>query len=115
MQEKPQERRFPRVKPDVSVEYNVSSSAAEGTRETHLLDMSANGISFSVPGPIPEKTVLKMQMTVPGIDHIITAVGHVVRNFTIDGEHSVAVEINSIDYDDFITLLDYTLSGYDLS
>ncbi len=109
MQEK--DRKFPRVKPEVTLEYQIASDH-ETSHNASPLDISASGISFCTEDDIGIDSVLRLTIRLDGIDHPIPAIGHVVRTYMEEGKHCLAVEFNSIDYDDFLTVLDYTLAGY---
>lgn len=103
-------RRYPRADVKLVVEYHPDRS--EGTNQAISHDLSASGVCFETDRTYEkgEKMVLKFHL--PELNKVIPAKAYVVRSFEHEEKLLTAVEFTEIDYDDFLTILDYSLAFY---
>lgn len=91
----PERRRAPRASAPLSVRIDVKDRRFE----TRVRDVSKSGVCFSSPVEIPEMTLLRIDLELPGkpVKHL-RADGAVVRCVKgSSGEHSIAVFFTAID------------------
>jgi PilZ domain-containing protein len=90
--------------------------AEEPGKETNTLarDISASGVSFVTSELIPKNTVLNLVLHFKELPREICAEGRVVRSWSEGDKFFTAVEFTRIPYDDFVTVLDYSLTSLKL-
>ena len=102
-------RFFPRAEAPLEVQYSPGEELAPGDGK----NLSAGGISFQTHSHYQKGDLLNLNLKLKGFERSIKARGKVLHSEP-DGEYySTAVIFTDIPYDDFITVLDYSLAHLD--
>ncbi|MCS6983502.1 MAG: PilZ domain-containing protein [Leptospiraceae bacterium] len=104
-------RRYPRADVRLKVEYTSLGTGVVETTHTH--DLSASGVCFETEKMLERGERLRLRFTIPDINRQIEAEAIVVRSFEYEERPFTAVEFIDIPYDDFLTILDYSLALFD--
>ncbi|MDH5718394.1 MAG: PilZ domain-containing protein [Spirochaetia bacterium] len=103
-------RRYPRSDVPLIISYYSEENSEE--RKGMAKDLSANGISFETDTTYEKDDILKLKMVLENLNKTIEASGRVVRSEVFEDKSVTAVELFNVDYEDFITILDYSLAYY---
>ena len=101
-------RIYPRSKAGFMVKYRLNEHMP--VHKAEAFDVSATGLSFITAEPLSVGQKLEFNLNLKEMDKTIPGKGEVVRNHTENGQHICSVRITGIDYDDFISMLDYSLA-----
>lgn len=104
-------RRYPRADVNFDIDYKPQKDQSEVSGKAH--DLSASGISFLTKEKLEPGTVLNLDLKLREINKDITAAGRVIRSWEYNNKIFTAVEFTQIDYNDFVTILDYSLAYLD--
>lgn len=108
MAQKSDERRYPRADTYFEVQYKPAQTFT--TEKTFSHDLSASGISFEVSNELKKGDTLELRLILKDAGTVIDSKGRIVRIWQDQGKTLAAVEFVHIDYEDFITILDYSLA-----
>ncbi|MEM7311326.1 MAG: PilZ domain-containing protein [Planctomycetota bacterium] len=86
--------------PRASVDWPIAIALEGGVHQARLRDVSRSGVSFYIEHRVPEMTLLRLELEVPGGDKRVRGTGVVVRCRQLSPavEHyEVAVFLNEMD------------------
>jgi len=101
-------RNYPRAKTVFEVIYALNLDS--GLQNAISRDFSATGMSFSVDEPLTAGSMINIELRLNDIDKTIKTKAIVVRSWKESNDQYVSVHFFDINYHDFITLLDYSLT-----
>jgi hypothetical protein len=89
--------------PRAAVDWPLEIALEDGVHEARLRDVSRSGVSFYLDQRVPEMTLLRLQLELPGGGERIAGTGVVVRCRPVSPalqHYEVAVFLNEMDDDD---------------
>lgn len=101
-------RNYPRATSQIALVYSVNQTLEKTSGYTR--DFSATGISFMVTEEIRPGSMINLELSLPDLDKKINTRATVIRNWIEDEINYISVQFFDINYEDFIILLDYSLT-----
>ena len=108
-----EKRRYPRVQISLPIEF--ADLSGKDYRNVEVIDLNATGLSFASGRGFPPGVVITVTFEIPEIQKKIHTEVITRRSNRRAGEDRwiTGVEFLKMNYDDFITLVDFTLAELD--